>query len=193
MRYLLLFSFLFVNVFAKQHYILSTDIRERSDCLVPEPILDAIMSVERSMDRRVGYPYIIRINRKKDIRKAHRILKNYNYVVTKRDEAVIDCKNTRNCARITRQLVENKIRNIDMGAYGLNYVYREGWNYNLRVFYVNKRASLVTCKYLHELNNEFGWSWRTIGNYHNRHKRRNDLYVKKLKEYVIKQGYTDEI
>ena len=193
MKLLLVFSILLSSLFSKEHYILSTDIKEPSDCLVPNPVLESIMSVERSLDREIGYPFIIRINRKKEIKKAHRVLKGMYYTVTKRDKAVIDCKSTNNCAKITKKLVSSKIKNIDLGAFGLNYYWREGWRYNPRTFFINNKASLITCKYLHELNNEFGWSWRTIGNYHNRHKKRNDLYVKRLKRYIEKKGYSSEI
>ena len=129
-----------------------------SECEIPYEVMYAIAKTERHLKREVGYPYLISINRKKDIKKAKRV-----YGMLFIDNRTIDCLLKEGCIKVARDLIKMGIKNIDLGAFQINYKF---YRYPLEDYFDLKKSYKRACSILTRLKNRYGWSWETIGKYH---------------------------
>jgi len=158
-----------------------------SQCKIPNAIMLSILKNESSNKRKVGYPFLIRINGKQNIKKTKSLLiyeiksdkiKNIN-------SCVYDCKNKTECIKTVKKLLDSNIVNLDLGPYQTNYKFHK---YNLKYYFSLSTSFLIACKFQHELINRYGYSWETIARYHSGtpklNRRYKNLLVKEYKKII---------
>ncbi len=137
-------------------------------CPISYKVMYWIANTEKSLKRNVGYPYLISFNKKNNMNK---ISKKFKFI--KLNNRTIDCLNQKNCINILRRLVKNKVFNLDLGAYQINYMYHKIKKINS--YFSLKESYMQACNILNKLIKKYGYNWKTIAKYHSF----NYLYQKK--------------
>jgi len=161
-KYLFLLCFSFISLFGSK--ITSNHI--------PEELVTAIMMNECLIEGEYCNPYIIGLNRKKDIKKA----KKNGFNVKKR--RIIYCYNENTCVDYVKNLNKIGINNLDLGPFQINTKYHKLSSLYDYFNYEKSRNSVK--KILATLINRHGYSWYTIGRYHSGTKKLNQKYCSKL-------------
>ena len=128
-------------------------------CPVSYKVMYWIANIEKSQKRDAGYPFLISFNKKGDIKKVSKI---FDYI--KIDNRTIDCLNKDNCVNIAKRLLKQKVFNLDLGAYQINYKFHK--SQNLGQYFNLKDSYIKACNILKRLIKKYGYSWKTIAKYH---------------------------
>ncbi len=146
-------------------------------CSIDYSIMYAIQKVERHAKLKVGYPYIISFNSKRDRRKVKKKF-DLNWI----DSRSIDCQEMVQCEDTLDKILKLKIKNVDLGAFQINYKYH---TMELDKYFNHKKAYLRACRIIERLIKKFGMSADTVARYHSSTKKYRKRYAKKLfKSYV---------
>lgn len=143
-------------------------------CTVAYEVMYQIALNEHHPKRKVGYPFIIAFN------KGMKVIAPEGTILL--DSRTIDCKNQDLCVSTTRFLVENNITNLDLGAFQINY--KQHPQQNLDKYFDLNWSYAYACSYIEKLTARFGWSWKTLGMYHNMKDEFNKPYVEKIQKRV---------
>lgn len=145
---------------------------------IPDVVLFAIQNNECFKDKGLCDPFIIRLNKKKDIEKAR---------ASKLDVKSVHlfCESKEKCAIAAQRLIDIGITNIDLGPYQVNYY----WNGQdeLSGYFDMAIAEQRARTILRRLIDRHGYSWRTLGRYHHYdpdNKKRNQAYYRRLRKYI---------
>jgi hypothetical protein len=138
----------------------------------------ALAKNERHLKKDVGYPYLICFNKKEDAKKF-----KHKYGFLMMDWRTLDCKNKNSCVRIAAEIIKSGIKNIDMGAFQINYLY---YKYPIKDYFSLEQSYSNACDILMQLKDKYGWSWATIGKYHSFRKKRSLVYAKKIHDFIYK-------
>jgi len=139
---------------------------------IPDSITNAIMLNECFIENKLCNPYVVALNKKSDIKKAKKLGYKIKY------RRIIKCKNLDRCVKITKKLIANGIKSLDLGAYQMNYHFNP--DNNLKVYFDMQKAELKVKKIIARLINRHGYSWQTLGRYHSGTKSKNESYCKRL-------------
>jgi hypothetical protein len=159
-------------------------ISTRSQCMIPDSVLDVIQLREGTKKRKKGYEFVIRFNNKKDLSVANAALKYFHHKKIRYN--VIDCLDKKNCTKLVKYLAKKDIRNIDLGAYQISYYYHT--YKDIEVYFDLKKSETIACNYLHLLVNKYGWNWYAIAAYHSRTEKYNSIYQKAIKRSYLKNN-----
>lgn len=153
-------------------------------CKVQPIIMYSIAQLEGSNQFPVGYPYIISINNKKDVKTLEKT-KLKAYFINNR---TINCKSQQFCVSVTKLLIHNHITNVDLGAFQLNYYYHP---YKQLSIYFNLRKSYNTACAIISKDNAKKWAWDNVAKYHSWTTAIRNRYKQKLLA-LIYQNYIKE-
>lgn len=144
-------------------------------CTIPDEVMEAILLNENGKQ----YPYYIRKNTLKDIKKFLFILSKYEYKKTN-DKFLFDCLNKENCMNIAAELTYNDITNLDLGFYQINY----GWfKENMNVYFEPELAYKKACQIVYDIAiNSDKWDWNEVAKYHSRTPFYNNKYANSLRK-----------
>lgn len=165
----LLFFLISVSSFAKE-------------CTLDKKILYSILMNE-GLPSKIGYEYIISFNNKSDLQRVKKSKLKPYFV----NSSVIDCKNTFMCEVILTKLNNAGIKNLDLGAFQINYrVHRMA-----KKDYFNLESSYkYACGYIEDMINKHGYNWYAIASYHSQTPHLNEKYrnklIKKYKKVIAK-------
>jgi len=126
-------------------------------CNVDDRIIVSIAEIEKHKDRVVGYPYLISFNNRKDIDKLNIDIRKYFI-----DSRTIDCQDVDTCKYILSILILNNIKNLDCGAFQINYKF---WKIPVTDYFDTKKSYIKACSII-ESHNKLNWSWSNVANYH---------------------------
>ncbi|WP_457748596.1 hypothetical protein [Sulfurimonas sp.] len=146
---------------------------ENNTCKLDSSILAIIAKAERSTQRETGYSYLISFNNKKDATKIKNELGSSIFL----DNRTIDCRNKKLCIDITSYLIKNKIINLDLGAFQINYKYHK---MPIESYFSFKDSYYRACNIIEELIKKNGYNWQTIARYHSATPKYNYAYLKHL-------------
>jgi len=159
--------------------------KEMNSCPVDNQILYLIASAERSNQREIGYPYLISFNSKKEIEQANKIAK-FKWI----NNRTVDCLDKKTCTEALSYLLKNKIKNLDLGPYQLNYIYQK---LPLQNYFDVEKSYKYACNLIYKNIKKYGYSWDTIAMYHSYTKKHKEKYlrilamnIKKLKSGMLK-------
>ncbi|WP_152184862.1 hypothetical protein [Sulfurimonas indica] len=159
--------------------------KEVNNCQIDNQILLLIASAERCNQREIGYPYLISFNSKKEKEQARKIA-NFKWI----DNRTADCLDAKNCTEALTFLLKNKITNLDLGPYQLNYIYQK---LPLQDYFNVKKSYEYACGLIYQNIKKYGYSWDTIAMYHSHTKKHKEKYlrilsanIKKLKSGALK-------
>lgn len=146
---------------------------------IPDIVLHAIQNNECYNNNGYCDPNVIRINKESDIELARQ-----HGIPTKGPHIL--CYDDKQCAKQAEDLIKIGIQNIDLGPYQINY----HWNgkYELSGYFNFEEAKARAKEILTGLVIQYGYSWTTLGRYHNydaKNLTRNCNYYKRLQEYVV--------
>jgi hypothetical protein len=144
-----------------------------SKCNVDSSLLKIIAEVEKHNQKEVGYEYLISFNNKRDAKFTKNKIGKKIFL----DKRTIDCKNKQLCKKITNFLIKQKITNLDLGAFQINYKYHK---MEIEDYFSFKKSYLKACGLLSKLIKNYGYSWRTIARYHSATPEYNYKYLKKI-------------
>lgn len=154
-------------------------------CHTAPIIMYSIAKIEGTNRYPVGYPYIISINNKKDAQ----MLLNSNLKKYFINNRTINCQSLAKCKKITKYLINHKVKNLDCGAFQINYLYHKVKNLDL---YFNLKKSYNFACNIIENNNKRVWTWKNIADYHSYSKKQNREYKQKL-ILAVYQSYKSEV
>ena len=137
---------------------------------VPPEVVEAIAEIESYKKNGRIYPYVIRIN------SPYRILGLKEVAPD-----VYDCKNEVLCKLVVRKLVRSGVKNVDLGAFQINYYYYKGSKERLieNAFNYYKEYRLA-CEIMAKLFKKYGKTLYAVGRYHSTKRDRMYRYVKKF-------------
>jgi hypothetical protein len=158
-------------------FIISAIVSFADKVEIPYKIIYAIAGAERSIKKDVGYPYIIGINKKTDIQKITSILPK-RYFLNRR---AIDCKDLKTCTKMTSLLIKHNIKNLDLGAFQLNYRYHK---LPIKNYFILPKAIKKVKEILLGHINRYGYNLKAIASYHSKTPVFNKKYQKRLKYYL---------
>lgn len=159
---------------------ISNLIYSKEVCIVPKILLETIQITENEK----SYPYYIRTNQHSTIDKFYSIFEKYQFKKTK-DKMLLDCLNVQNCITITQELISNKITNLDLGLFQVNY---NSYKFPINIYFDKQKSEKYACKIIQDkikLNNG-KWSWSVLASYHSMTPKYNKIYMKKLIKNYIK-------
>lgn len=142
--------FMKINLFGEQG--------NRISCGIDYSLMELIAKAERSSKREVGYPYLISFNKGIVYEKY---IQHYKY--QRLDSRSIDCMNIDNCVSILNSLISQRVTNIDLGAFQLNY---NSHKIPQRKYFHLESSYEKACSILEDLVSRYGYSWETIARYH---------------------------
>ncbi len=125
----------------------------------------------------LGYPYVIRVNRKR--------VRIVGGGVRKLYDGVYDCRDEKTCILLARELVRHRVYNFDMGVFQLNYYYQHKRFKNLieRAF-DTKEAMKIACQIIKRNFEIMGKNANAVALYHSPNPERNTRYAFKFwREY----------
>jgi len=155
--------------------LLSSLFAGEQKCLLKYSTMYIIAMNEKHKDKAVGYPYLISLNNKKDVIKAKEKYKNYFL-----DNRTIDCINKEKCFQITKNLIADKITNLDLGAFQINYKYHK---IKIKDYFNLKKSYIASCKIASQyIKNKQKITFRDIAKYHSHTKKYNRLYADSLRK-----------
>ena len=158
---------------------------ENNKCIVPNILLKTIKITENEL----SYPYYIRTNSSNTMKKFNKIIENFEHKKTK-DTMLIDCLNSTNCINIANRLIENKITNLDLGLFQINY---NSFKYPMSSYFDKNLSYKNACKILEEKikMNKGKWDWQVLASYHSMTPKYNKVYKEKLIKNYIKLTNND--
>ena len=127
-------------------------------CGLSYDLMEIIATIERHHERAIGYPYLISFNESIDYKN---ILRGYEFISI--DSRTLDCKNRNTCVKILNFLDFKGIKNLDLGAFQVNYVYHK---FDKNEYFILENSYQRACTYLESLIQKHGYSWQTIARYH---------------------------
>ena len=142
-------------------------------CKVDDLIMYNIASIEAHKDLPVGYPYIISLNNKKDFYK----LKNDDLLKDLfLDKRTIHCLSQNVCVLTLKYLIAKNIKNVDCGAFQLNYKF---WKIPKKDYFDVEKSYRKACDIVMFYNKK-EWTWENIAKYHSKTKVYNTRYKNNL-------------
>jgi hypothetical protein len=151
-------------------------------CYMEDALLDAIGAMEGHPAKELRYPYIVSFNSTKDAKLAKDAgLEGWL------DNRTVDCGGQEACVSLVEALIKSDIKNLDLGAYQINYVYHK---YPLEEYF-SEAAETRVCEILLALYETGGWSWETIARYHSSVPKRNEFYKTRLAKKFWKFAESD--
>lgn len=157
MRIKILLLLIAVQLFSNENI----NIEYKHGCKIPDDIIETI----RRKENKNNHPFYIRTNDLETLDKFNRIVKKYKHNFPfKNDKKVIDCIDTNNCVSIATDLILNKIDNLDLGLFQINY---QSFPYNLNQYFISPYNYKIACEVLYEkIRITKKWDWKTIAAYY---------------------------
>ena len=151
----------------------------KHNCPVPHNLIEAL----RQTENETANPFLIRTNDSKNLSKFYEVAKDFQAKKTK-DPMVINCLNEQNCTRVTRQLINSGITNVDLGLFQINY---DSFPFDTRVYFNERYSYKAACSVvLDKIKMTKNWSWETLASYHSLTPHLNKIYKEKLINNYIK-------
>jgi len=141
-------------------------------------VLDAIKYNECDIINERCHPFTIRLNTKNGRKKATKL----GFDV---DRGLVRFKYSDEAVSAAKLLIEAGVKNMDMGAYQINYRFHP--SNDLDIYFDEARARDFASKILSALTEQHGYSWETLGRYHSGTADLNREYYLKLHQYIY--GY----
>jgi len=168
---------LFLSIFLLSFSLFASN----NKCDIDSSILKIIAKAERHSQKEVGYPFLISFNNKNDAKLVKSQIGKSIFL----DSRTIDCKNKKLCKKITNFLIEQKITNLDLGAFQINYEFHK---MKVEKYFSFKESYFKACSFISKLIKNHGYNWRTIAMYHSATPKYNYRYLKKISMLTIKKG-----
>ena len=143
-------------------------------CKLDPSILVTIAKVEKNKKRKAGYPYLISFNNKSDAIFIRKKLGKTIFL----DQRTIDCKNKKLCKDITNFLVSQKITNLDLGPFQINYKFHK---FKIKKYFNISESYYIACNYIEDNVKKYGKNWYAVAGYHSFSLTHNLEYQKNLK------------
>lgn len=153
--------------------LISEPIIYKQGCKVPHILVETVKLTENEKE----YPYYIRTNESTKYLIFNEIVERFTYRKTS-DKNLIDCINKDNCTYIANTLIENNVKNIDLGLFQINYSFYPSENVSN---YFNENSYFEACRVIeHKQKIAKTWSWKVLADYHSTTQSLNDEYQKRL-------------
>ena len=149
------------------------------------PVPDILMQTIKLTENHKKNPYLIRTNDIKNLNGFEKVIKKYPHSYPyKNDKLVIDCHNEDNCVKISIDLIESGISNLDLGLFQINY---DSFPFNMYTYFNEQFGYRNACKVvLSKIKITKDWDWRTLAAYHSLTPKLNEKYQMKLiKNYTL--------
>ena len=142
---------------------------------VPSILLDAIRDTECLKVDGICHPYVIRLNGDKAQNAARQL-------GLRPEGKVLRLDSEKQACATAAQLIGSGARNLDLGAYQINYRYHP--DDELRHYFDPYDARLFAGKILGKLIRRYGLNWEAVARYHSATASRNRAYWRKLHRYI---------
>lgn len=151
-----------------------------ADCKVDYSIMYVIAQSEKHLNRDVGYPFLISFNDSKDAKKIKKTT-SFDWL----DTRTIDCHNQEQCEIELQIINQEKIANLDLGAYQINHRW---FKYNDKSKYFNlKKSYEQACQIVYShYSKDKEWNWERIARYHSKTSKYNKRYARVLQNNYSK-------
>lgn len=141
-------------------------------CLLDKKILYSII-LNEGLKNKIGYEYIISFNNLSDSKRVRQTkLKSYFL-----NDRVLDCKNQFLCEVILEKLSGAGIKNLDVGAFQINYSYHK---LPISNYFKIDESYKYACNFIHSNIKKYGYNWYAIATYHSATPYYNQKYQRNL-------------
>lgn len=149
------------------------------NCVVPNILLETVKITENE----TSYPFFIRTNEISNIEKFYKIVNNFKYKVTK-EKLLINCLDVENCTYIATNLIENRIIDIDLGIFQINY--KSYPKKDIGSYFIEHQAYKNVCEVIEDKRRiAKKWDWEVLANYYSSTPELNYIYkIKLIKNYL---------
>lgn len=153
----------------------NNNVQYKNGCPIPDVLMQSIKLTENETQ----HPYFIRTNDKENYNKFKSIISKYEHNFTfKKDPYIVDCKNEVNCVKMSIELINSGITNLDLGLFQVNY---NSYKYNLFTYFDDYLSYRNACSVvLSKMKMTKNWSWETLAAYHSLTPSLNKIYKDKL-------------
>lgn len=154
-------------------------LKRNSPFRVSDIVLDAIKYSECPLDDNGKCnPYTIKINNFDDIQKAKRSGLDVN-------TNLLNCNSLEDCDLEANTLINIGIKDINLGAYQINY--KDHPILNLKKYFIEMSSREFVNQFLTKLVEQYGYSWETLGRYRfsaETNPNQNEEYYRQLYAFV---------
>lgn len=149
--------------------------KHQQDCVITYDLLYLIANNEKHPRRAVGYPYLISFNKKQDM---HKLKPEHKRLML--DNRTLDCQSKELCTEICSYLIDNRVKNMDLGGFQICYAVH---NKKMRLdqFFSLKDSFAFAKQYSEENVKRKGCTWEGLAYYHSGTEKHNKRYAKGLK------------
>jgi len=146
------------------------------ECKLSHASMVLIAKVEKHPARKLGYPYLISFNKEKDAIKAQKKYKQF-FIPNKGVDRTIDCRNEEMCRTIFADLIRNKITNLDLGSFQINYIYHKMKDYE---YFRVAESYEYACSYAQSFVDKYGPTFKALAMYHSQTPKYRNIYAKRM-------------
>jgi len=145
-------------------------------CRLSHQSMVLIAKVEKHPKRKLGYPYLISFNNKKDAVSAKKKYKKY-FIYKSKSARTIDCKSETVCLQILDDLLKHKIKNLDLGGFQINYMYHK---IPKRHYFRVAESYQYACAYAQNFTDKYGSTFKSLAMYHSGTPKYRNAYAKRM-------------
>jgi len=157
-------------------FIFFIEISFSQECGLAHEVMYILAKNEHHPQRKVGYPYLISFNNKRDAILAKKHFKSL-FISNKGVDRTLDCKNQKRCVEVLDKVLKLGIKNLDLGSFQLNYIYHK--HPKMDYFSVVESYDLA-CAYAESFTKKYGYTWRSLAKYHSKTPKYRDRYAKRM-------------
>ena len=146
------------------------------ECKLSHESMLLIAKVEKHPKRKLGYPYLISFNKEKDAIRAQKKYKQL-FIPNRGVDRTIDCQNEEMCRMILADLIKDKITNLDLGAFQINYIYHKMKDYE---YFRVAESYEYACSYAQSFVSKYGSTFKALAMYHSKTPKHRNKYAKRM-------------
>lgn len=146
------------------------------ECRLSHESMVLIAKAERHPARKLGYPYLISFNKEKDAIRAQKKYKQF-FIPNKGVDRTIDCKSEEVCRIIFADLIKNKITNLDLGGFQINFIYHKLKDYE---YFRVAESYEYACSYAQSFVFKYGPTFKALAMYHSQTPKHRNKYAKRM-------------
>ena len=156
--------------------IFSASLGFAEECKLSHESMVLIAKVEKHPARKLGYPYLISFNKEKDAIKAQKKYKKF-FIPNKGVDRTIDCKSEEMCRIILADLIKDKITNLDLGGFQINFIHHKLNDYE---YFRVAESYEYACSYAQSFVSKYGSTFKALAMYHSKTPKHRNKYAKRM-------------
>lgn len=154
-------------------------------CRLSHASMVLLAKVEKHPRRKLGYPYLISFNNKKDAKKVWNKYKDF-FIKKHGVGRTIDCLSEDMCLLLLNEFLSIGIKNLDLGSFQINYKYhRISQPHYFRV----AESYEYACAYAQIFVDKYGSTFKSLAMYHSKTPKYRNKYARRMYDEYKKSNH----